>query len=168
MKKSKKNSSLLRMVTVLGGGLLLIAAFAMFHAPFLVLNVSQFGSGTASGYDLTFGDGAVAGITTAWVFSLILLLAAVVSAGLFVLDLGDIFTLKAVDGKVARFGLATCIMCLATVTGVLLFCVIPLVGAKSGWGLNFSLGAGSVLGAICTLLGGWMLGIGIALPAMKK
>lgn len=159
-----KNTKHLRLVGIIGGGALLIAAFFLFFAPF----ISASGLGVTlnwTGYTLTFGDGAKAGITTAWVFSLLLFIGALCAIALYVLDLAGIFHLKALDNKNARYCGTACFILLSLVTGVLLFCALPLAGANGG---DIGLGAGAIFGAICTILGGCLLGSAVLLPAISK
>ena len=160
-----KNNNLLRVLGLLGGGVLLIVGFAMFHVPFVTA-----GSGNlrivVSGYEFTFGDGAVAGITTAWVFALLLLIAGVCGIALFFIEKFDIVRIKILDDRRVRLGCACCVLLLSLTAGILLFCTLPLVGLS---GTNaFSLGAGAILGGIFTLLGGCCLSCGIALPALRR
>lgn len=160
-----KNNKLLRVLGLLGGGVLLIVGFAMFHAPFVSAGSGNFRI-VVSGYELTFGDGASAGITTAWVFALLLLIAGICGIVLFFLEHFDVVHIKFLDDKRVRLGSACCVLLLSLVTGILLFCTLPLVGL--GGDSGFGLGAGAILGGIFTLLGGCCLSCGIALPALGR
>ena len=160
-----KNNNLLRVLGLLGGGVLLIVGFAMFHAPFVTAGSGNFRI-VVSGYKFTFGDGAVVGITTTWVFSLLLLIVAILAIAAIVLELLKVARVEILKDNRARLGCACCVLLLSLTAGILLFCTLPLVGLN---GANaFSLGAGAILGGIFTLLGGCCLSCGIALPALRR
>ena len=160
-----KNNNLLRVIGLLGGGILLIVGFAMFHAPFASAGSGNFRM-IVSGYEFTFGDGASAGITTAWVFALLLLIAGVCGIALFFLERFNVVHIKLLDDNRVRLGCACCVLLLGLTTGILLFCTLPLVGVSGNSGIG--LGAGAILGGIFTILGGCCLSCGIALPALGR
>ena len=163
-----KNIKLLRIIGVLGGGALLIAAFFFYFGTFVSADLGWFGTAKPTGIAFAFGtqySDPKPGITVAWVFSLLLLIAAMAAIVLLVLDLAGIFRLKLLDNKTVRFGVATCIGVFGCVAGILLFCTRPLVGAAQE---GIGIGASAFLAALFSLLGGCALCCGVALPAMKK
>lgn len=163
-----KNTKLLRICGVLGGGALLIAAFFFYFGTFISVQVGQLGTLKINGINFALGlnnTEVMPGITTAWVLSLLLLIAALAAIVFFVLDLAGVFTLKFLEKKNARLGIACCVGVLALVAGILLFCTRPLTDmAEQGVGI----GASAFLAGLFTLLGGCALACAVALPALKK
>lgn len=155
-----KNIKLLRLLGICAGGFFLIVAFFFYFAPFI--GVGNGGLQVLwSGTTLAFGDGAVAGITTAWVFSLILLLAAVAEIVFLVLGMTGKFKLALLGNKNFRLCSAFCIFALALTVTILVFCVRPLSGATNE---AVSIRHGAVLTALLTLFGGCGLACGAYLP----
>ena len=162
-----KNNKLLRLIGILGGVALLIAAFFMYAGAFTHMN-SGFKDTyiDISGYEYCFpknGD-PVSGILTGWILSLILLIAALAVCVLFVLDLAGIFHLKLADNKFVRYGVGCCALVLGIAIGILNFCTSSLISDT----FNFTIGAGAIFAGIFHILGGILLACGVVLPALKK
>ena len=163
MKKSSKNK-LFPLIAVGCGTILFLVAFILFVAPFLTKTAFG-GTATMSGYDLTFGDTAFAGVTTAWVFLLIVMIFALCQTLLSVLGfVGK--PIEVLDKKMIRLCIGGCFVVLGIVVGILLFCTKGFVADTILSGMD--LGAGAIVAAILSILGGLVLGCGVILPDYLK
>jgi len=143
----------LRKMSVCFYGSAALLAFICFFVSFGAgVNVSILGmTGTASVYDLTFGDGMEGGVLTAWIF---LLIAFICFAGAIALK----YTVKE---ELCNLGTSALGSLFALVSGILYFCTSAFVGGGS-------LGAGAIFDGILLILAAIVGCVPLCLKLIKK